>query len=211
MNRSTSPFAPAHPGVTLRCLKPCSSAKSANHLLFITSGTPYVVNIFSILSTAHCAEVVATNYTTGILEYWSHNAIAMWFPNGPAKSMLTFFHRPASSGVTCRVSLQHTGVTAWHGVQFRTILFTWVYLYQRSRRALKICFVRNYSLMSFMGNLHSLISKWHQNNNSFSSQNHPVYTCKFYEYILVSFVIHVIMIDPSIALDTRMAANLRLN
>ena len=166
---------------------------------FITSVTPYVMNIFSILSTAHCAGVVATNSTTGILGYWSHNTIAMRFPNGPAKSMLTFLHGPSGSGVICRGSLQHTArcdSLAWYTFSNH---FVYMSIYTREP---DVCsqnlFRPSCSLMSFMGNLHCLISKWHRNNNYFSSQNHPVYTCKFCKYILVTFENHVIMIDLSL-------------
>ena len=45
----------------------------------------------------------------------------------------------SSVGVLCSI-LQ--GVTAWHGIHFPTILFTWVSIPGNQTCALKICFVR---------------------------------------------------------------------
>ena len=75
-NRSTSPFALAHFGVTFQSLKPRSSANDANSLLLnggplldlTTSGSPNSENTLSSLGITVAAEVDFTISTTGYLE-----------------------------------------------------------------------------------------------------------------------------------------------
>ena len=131
-NLSTYPFALAHFGVTLRRLKPRSSANDAKSLLlkggplsdFITCGTLNSENTLSSFGITVAVEVDFTISTTGYLEQSSVIRRRYSLFGISAKSTLTSFHGAAGSGDIRRGSLLHSGAVTKHASHDFTLLST---------------------------------------------------------------------------------------